>query len=206
MIELVVAMVVSGIVIVTAHEALVTVADARARAEEARVRVAQAAGARELLTTWLRAVVVDPGEVAFRERSARGGGEGTEALSFRVSDGGSLYPGSRLIRLWIALSSPGGGRGLMAEVSPRPGAGDRPDTIFLEPKAERMKVRYWGSVEGADRWIDQWPSDGGLPRVVEVLLESRIRVRLGPDGVMEAGDLEPLMTLPIVVPLDLAAW
>ena len=205
-IELVVALAVSGIVVVSAHEALVTVADARARAEETRVRVTRAAGARALLTTWLRAAVVDSAESAFGETVTRGGGERTESLTFRVSHGGSLYPGSRLIRLWVDPGSTGGSRGLLAEVSPRSGAWNGPDTLSLEPQAGSMRVRYWGSVEGADRWIDAWPSEGALPRVVEVQLGARIRVRLGPDGVVETDDLSSLMALPIVVPVGLAAW
>ncbi len=69
-----------------------------------------------------------------------------------------------------------------------------------------MRLRYWGTVDGADRWVDMWRQQDGLPRVVELRLNPVVRVRLGPGGTTDLTQLSPLMRPPIVVALAMGAW
>lgn len=205
LIELMVALTVSGVVVTAAYQGLATLTDARTRVDESREPVAHAAGARDLLTTWLRNAAQPEGSSAFAEVE-RPGISDSEMVTFVVSDGGPLYPGPRRIRLWIDSNPVTPRNGLQAEVSPRRGELAAPDTLELEENAGTMTVRYWGSVDGADRWVRTWKPDDRLPRVVEVRLEPVGVTRVGPGGTARFTALQPLLRLPLVVPIALAVW
>lgn len=205
LIELMVALVVGGLVVAAAQQGLATVSDARARAEAVRAPVARAAGARDLVTTWLRNAVQPRDARAFLEAEAATPGE-SDVVTFVVNDGGALFPGRRRIRLWVDTRSTSPRVGLLAEVSGRRGEPWAADTLLLEENAGVLDVRYWGMVDGVDRWVDTWASDETLPKVVEVRLEPVRRVRLGPGGTADVTELQSLLRLPIVVPLGMGEW
>lgn len=200
--ELVVSLVVGGVVVTAAQQAVVLATDARDRAEAARMEVARTTGGRELLSTWLRAATLRPTGLPFREDHEESWN--SESVGFLVAHGGVLYPGSRRIRLWIERG-PRGSRGLMAAVSRRRGEVGPPDTLLIEPMAERLNVRYWGAVDGAERWVEEWPTPDRLPLVVELELGTTPRIRIGPNG-GTSRDLPPLMRLPIRISPAAASW
>jgi hypothetical protein len=75
--------------------------------------------------------------------------------------------------------------------------------MLLEPMAERLSLRYWGAVDGTDRWVDEWDDPDAVPKVVELRLGTTPRVRVGP-GVAASWDLPPLLRLPVRTSLAMA--
>ena len=198
-VELLVALAVSGVVVMIAHQALTSVIDVRQRAESLRAPVVRAAGVRSLLDSWLRSTALEPGVAAFRELNRPS--DPSDEIVFTVTHGGPLYPGAREIRLWVDVDPTTPGRGLMAEVSGRQGERHRSDRIALAPNAGRVRFRYRGSVNGEEQWMEQWAREDRLPRAVEIRIEPPARVRVGPTGESPTPRIEPLLRLPLIVPI-----
>lgn len=199
LIEIAVSLVIAGIVVAGTYQAAAITMEARARVLLAGDDVVRSAGARELLSTWLHSAVLPAGVSPFRETPEDGWN--SESVVFQVADGGPLFPGARTIRLWIERD-PGRDGGLIAGVSRRPGEDGAPLTLLLEPTAERLSLRYWGTQDGTQRWVDEWLDPEALPNVVELQLSTAPRVRIGPEGA-ETRDLPPLLRLPLRIPLAL---
>jgi prepilin-type N-terminal cleavage/methylation domain-containing protein len=200
LIELSVSLVVAGLVVLGAHQAVVITTEARARVAQAGEDKVRSAGARDLLSLWLRGAVLRPDASPFQETAEPGWD--SESVVFRVEHGGALFPGRRLVRLWIERGA-GQHRGLMAAVSRGPGEAGPVHTILLEPMAERLSLRYWGAVDGTEHWVDEWDDPDALPDVVELRLGTTPRVRVGP-GVAASWDLPPLLRLPVRTPVAMA--
>ncbi len=94
----------------------------------------------------------------------------------------------------------------MAEVSGRQGEPASSDTVSLAPNAGRVTVRYWGSVDGEEQWVEEWLSDRRLPRVVEIRVEPVVRVRVGPGVRSEIPEIAPLLSVALVIPVTRENW
>jgi len=199
LIEMAVSLVIAGIVVAGTYQAAAITMEARARVLLAGDDVVRSAGARELLSTWLYSAVLPGGAPPFRESLEED--SNSESVVFQVSHGGPLFPGPRTIRLWIERGQ-GRDGGLMAGVSRGPGEDGAPLTLLLEPAAERLTLRYWGTQDGTQRWADEWLDTEALPDIVELQLGASPRVRIGPEGT-QTYDLPPLLRLPLRIPLAL---
>jgi prepilin-type N-terminal cleavage/methylation domain-containing protein len=196
LVEVLVAMVVTGIVIGAAYGVLRTAADARTRVERERREALSGPAARAALDGWLRAAAAFVGGGPFVGRDVREGPLEVDALSFAVEDGGTLYPGPRRIRLWVERGLYAARPGLLAEVAPlRPG--EPAETLSVAPAAAGLAARYRTIIEGYERWIEAWASDSVLPEAVELRVLPPPLLAADP----RAGGLPGVLRLPLVVPL-----
>ncbi|HEX8696821.1 MAG TPA: prepilin-type N-terminal cleavage/methylation domain-containing protein [Longimicrobium sp.] len=196
LVEVLVAMVVTGIVIGAAYGVLRTAADARTRVERERQEALPGPAARAVLDGWLRAAAMVEGGGPFVGRDLRDGPLEVDALSFAVEDGGALYPGPRRIRLWVERGLYAARPGLLAEVAPlRPG--EPAETLSVAPAAAGLSVRYRTIVQGYERWIEAWASDSVLPEAVELRVLPPPLLAADPG----AGGLPGVLRLPLVAPL-----
>lgn len=194
MIELMVALAVSGIVAAAAYAAVRFAADASTRLRDARAGALTGAAARLTLEGWLRAVAFVDGADRFVGLDRRGGGRPMDELTYGVTDAGPQHPGPHRIRLRVELARSARAGGLVAELTPiRAGVLTPPETIQLAPGAVGLRMRYLVRQFGKERWLDAWESSKELPRAIELQV-------LGPAGTAPGVELlPPLWTVPMVV-------
>lgn len=195
LVELLVALVVTGLVVAAAQAALAVAVDTSERTRAERSATLSGATARSALEHWLRAAAIGEGMTAFV--GARVPGEPPQdRLSFSVSDGGALHPGPHHLELWVD-ADPGTARaGLVASLTPtQASTATRADTLVLAPAALGLSVRYQVLVGGQIRWQTSWDSDRLLPRGVRLEL-------FAPPVEPRYGGLPPLWRAPITVGLS----
>jgi prepilin-type N-terminal cleavage/methylation domain-containing protein len=195
-VELLVALVVTGMVLSVAYGALHVAGQATARVRRERVAALEGPSARAALDGWLRAATLAGGSEAFvgLADGRGGGGDRTDEVSFAVLDAGSLRPGPHRVRLWIGSDSAAGRRGLLAELRPIRGVGETPaETLRVAPAATGLALRYLVRATNREWWTDAWQSYEQLPAAVE------LRVLAGP--ATGSSGLPPILALPVRVPL-----
>ncbi|HEU0300270.1 MAG TPA: prepilin-type N-terminal cleavage/methylation domain-containing protein [Longimicrobium sp.] len=192
LVEVMVALLVTGLVLGAAYAILGAVGDARIRTSAARSEALPGPAARAALDGWLRSAAVLEGAGPFVGLD-RGEPLPQDALSFAVEDGGALHPGPRRIRVWVQP-----GAGLLAEVTPlRPLEADPADTLLLAPAAAGLQARYRTRSKDELVWLDAWRSDEALPEAVE------LAVLPAPEAAAraDAGGLPRVLRIPLLVPL-----
>ncbi len=193
MIELMVALAISGIVAAAAYAAVRFAADASTRLRESRADALAATTARLTLEGWLRAAAFVDGADRFVGLDRRGEGRPLDELTFGVPDAGAHHPGPHRIRLWIDRSQSTRPTGFVAELTPiRAGVLTQPETLELAPGAVGLRLRYWVRVLNRERWVDSWESSKEPPRAIELHV-------IGPAGTAAAVELAPLWAVPMVV-------
>jgi prepilin-type N-terminal cleavage/methylation domain-containing protein len=198
LVEVIVALVISGVVAAAGYGVLAGVADGRAAVAREREAKLPGPAARGALDGWLRSAALWEGSGPFRGRDRRVGPLPLDELSFTVEDGGALYPGRRRVTLWIERDRNRPLHGLLAEVAPADRGGVvRTDTLSIAPEAAGLNVRYRTVVRMRDAWLEAWESAGVLPEAVEVaILPAPQRVN-DPTG----DGLPDVLRLPLAVPL-----
>lgn len=184
LVEVMVALVVSGLVLGAAYGVVGAVAGARERVATAREAALPGPAVRAALDGWLRSAAPLDDRYPFAGID-RGEGLPNDLLEFTAEDGGVLYPGPRRIRLWVERA------GLLAEVAPLGPGGDRTDTLPLAPGAAGLQLRYRTRSRGEPLWVGAWRGQTTLPEAVEITLVPRA----------DAGDLPRVLRLPILIPL-----
>ena len=198
MIELMVALAISGIVAAAAYAAVRFAADASTRLRESRADALAGATARLTLEGWLRAASFVDGADRFTGLDIRGQGRPLDELAFGLRDAGDHHPGSHRVRLWIDRDRSTSAAGLVAELTPiRAGVLTPPETLELAPGAIGLRARYRVRLMNRERWVDSWESSRELPRAIELQV-------IGPAGTAPAVKLAPLWTMPMVVARDWA--
>jgi prepilin-type N-terminal cleavage/methylation domain-containing protein len=195
LVELLVALVVSGLVLSLAFRAVGIAADATARVRVDQRGVLRAGAARAQLDSWLHgATLLDGSEQFLGIAGPRRDGPPLDELTFAVADAGELRPGPHRIHLWIGRDSTGLRSDLLAElVALDESARSAPETLLVAPGAAGMRVRYRGRFAGRESWAGDWGSSTQLPFGVELLL-------LPPGGTAH-GALAPILALPLTVAL-----
>lgn len=195
-IELLVALVITGMVLSAAYAGLHVATDAGVRLRRERASALGGPAAREALQEWMRAATVAGGTepfVGLRERSMDGPPH--DEVSFAIADGGVLRPGPQRLRLWIGQDSAGNRRRLLAEIVPVGRVGVRPETLEVARAAAGLAIRYRVPVAGGrQQWVDAWQSTTRLPSAMEL----RIVEAAEGEG---AQAIPPVLTLPLRVPL-----
>lgn len=199
LVEVVVALAVSGMVVASAYGVLSAAAGSRARVERERAESLTGPAARAALEAWLRAAAGVEGGGPFVGRDFRSGPVELDAAAFAVEDGGALRPGPRRVRLWVETDGRAPRRGLLAEVSSlRPG--EPAETLSVAPAAAGLSLRYRTVVQGHERWIDAWAADTLLPEAVELRVQAPPE-RVGGTGPRAADRLPDVLRIPLRVPL-----
>ena len=207
LLELLVALVVAGAAVAIGYAGLVSVSEASARSRASSQPVFAAAAARSALSAWLSSATLMEGThpQPFRGVHRTDGPTRSDQLTTAISNGGSLRPGPRRLRVWVDTDPLTPQRGPVVELAP---IGDdrlaSTDTLEIAPSATGLALRYLVLVDGRERWVDEWVSQSQLPRAVELRLLEFARARLG--AVDDVPSLPPLLTIPIVVPITLDSW
>lgn len=206
LVELVVALAVSGIVVLAAHAGLAVLTDGWARSHQAAVPVLSGASARATLESWIRRATFLPGSGPFRGTDAYRAGQSADEVSFDTGDCGALRPGPCRVRLWVEGPQAGGRRGLLAELTPVGGNSAMPaETLTVAPGATGLELRYLVPQPGGTTWRDSWESKDLLPRAVALRVSRIGAIQLGP-GATATSALAPLLQLPLVVPIETVVW
>ncbi|HVE79173.1 MAG TPA: prepilin-type N-terminal cleavage/methylation domain-containing protein [Gemmatimonadaceae bacterium] len=192
--ELLVALVVTGLVLSVAYGGLHVASDAAVRMRRERASALAGPAARAALDGWLRAATLAGGDESFVGlHGGGGGGERKDELTFTVTDAGTLRPGPHRVRLWIAGDSTVG-RGLLAELWPIHASVSVPaETLRVAPAATGLAIRYLVRTSNREWWTDTWQSDRQLPVAVE------LRV-IGNAAATGDRGLPPILALPLRVP------
>jgi len=206
LVELVVALTVSGVVVLAAHAGLAVITDSWARSRQAAAPVLGGASARAALEGWIRRATFLPGGDQFRGTDVYRAGQPADEVSFDTGDCGTLRPGPCRVRLWVERPQPGARGGLLAELSPVRGeALLPPETLTVAPGATGLELRYLVPQPGGTTWRDGWESTDLLPRAVALEISSQGPVQLGP-GAVATSPIVPLLQLPLVVPIETVVW
>lgn len=206
LIEMAVALAITGMVVAAGYAGLSVLSDTRSAAGERHRRILGAVNARSTLAQWLRSAT-DLLETAPRSTGAHP----LDEMTFVTADGGELWPGPRRVHLRVDVDPSTPPRGLVATLR-RPGGGSgAPVTVSLAPEATGVEIRYRIRRRGEWRWVGRWreeEADRALPTAVRVRLVETARIRIGPGtgGGEVEGDLAELQRLPLVVPLQVSRW
>jgi prepilin-type N-terminal cleavage/methylation domain-containing protein len=194
LLELVVALTLTGIALATGYAAFGTLADRRLTEATRSNEDARASGIRRTLRDWIAGTRVVSGEaVTFRgldDAGPRAFGEpANDEITFLTSARTPLGEGITEVRLFIDRSDSTTERGLVADLAEW--RGTRTMRIQLAPEIEGLDARYLSDILGARQWLPGWVSNTVLPAAVELRLQARTGVRL-----------HPLLALPATVPLE----
>ncbi len=195
LLELVVALAITGLVAAAAVDAARTAADAWTRVANARSRTLAAANARIALGDWIRAAVAIDDAPAVVGTSRSLGGLPRDELVVRIEDGGRLYPGPHRVHLWIGRAPGVAGSGLLAALTPLGSASSDVDTLLVAPGAGGVSLRFLARVGGRDQWLHAWDGEES-PRAVELRL-----VPVPYDVLANSVPLAPLLRSPIIAPV-----
>ena len=206
LIELVVALVVTGVVVLAAHTGLATITDGWSRSHRAALPVLNGATARSALEGWLRSATFLPGTGPFRGMDVYRAGQSSDEVTFDAGDCGTLRPGPCRVRLWVDRDPATSRTGLLAELAlMRDSLVAAIETLTVAPAVTGLELRYLVPRPRGTAWVDGWESSDVLPRAVQLHLSALEAIQLGP-GAAGASRLPPLLQLPVTVPVDGAIW
>lgn len=190
LIELIVAMAITGMTLTVGYGALSWMAGARRRTNESTDALWRAAAVRRTIEGWLAGatLAVSPDIAELRGLDGVRARLDDDEITFRTTAPTPLGTPETIVTLTIDHETETS-RGLVARFAEPHGA--RRGAITLEPRAVGLDARYLSGVSGAARWSTSWISSSVLPRGIALTLTSA------------SGDSLPAMLrLPIVVALS----
>jgi prepilin-type N-terminal cleavage/methylation domain-containing protein len=189
LIELVVAIAITGLALSAGYGVLSWMTEARRAAEERTDALWRAAAVRRAIEGWLAGatLAVAPDVAEFRGLDGVRDRLDDDAITFRTTAPTPLGGAETVVTLAIDHEGDAGSRGLVARFAEP--HGPRRTMMELEPHAVALQARYLSGVSGAERWSDSWVSTTVLPRGVEL----RISAARG-------DSLPAILRLPFVVP------
>jgi prepilin-type N-terminal cleavage/methylation domain-containing protein len=202
LVELLVALVVAGVAVAIGYAGLAQLSDAAARSQASSRSVISSAGVRSELRRWLSSATLMDGTQTFRGVHRTNGPIRADELTTAVSTGGSLRRGPHRFRLWLDVDPLTTQEGAVVELMPIGDGGPRPpDTLELSPSARGLALRYLVTVDGRERWVDEWTSQSQLPHAVELRLLEVEAATLG--AADDRQRLPPLLAMPVTLPIGL---
>jgi prepilin-type N-terminal cleavage/methylation domain-containing protein len=193
LVEVLVGMAVAALALTAGFAALSFVQDRADQAEAAMVPAIAGAATRALLTEWLagaRSRAPNRGE-RFYGLDAEQSSLPSDELVFPTTARTPLSVGTTVVRLYVDFEDSTAERGLVAELTERPG--DVPSRVELLPEVSAIELRYLPDVAEATEWLPSWVDANSLPLAVELTLSTS-----PPDS------LPTLLRLPLRVPLEAA--
>ena len=190
LLELMVALTITGFTMTAGYGAFASIIDHRARAESQIEAVTRAAAQRRVLAEWLGGarLTVDQDGPQFQGLDGAYETRPDDELTFLTTGATPLGAAETVVRLYIDRDSLTPERGLMAELSTRQGSVR--ERVEIEAHADALDLRYVTRMLGHAEWLPSWISSTVLPVGVELTLTP------------QPGDtLPPLLRLPITVPL-----
>jgi prepilin-type N-terminal cleavage/methylation domain-containing protein len=189
LVELLVALTITGMMMTAGYGALSTMVDHRERVMTVTDAVSSAAAKRRMLIGWLRgARLTIEGDATFEGLHGVDGEQPDDALTFVTNAPTPLGTGETLVRLFIDRDDKTAERGLSVALSDRKGGSVR--RIEIDPHATALEIRYLSALFGSRAWLESWVSTTVLPSAVRLIVSSQ-----QPDS------LPALLRPAIVVPL-----
>ncbi|HEY6825454.1 MAG TPA: prepilin-type N-terminal cleavage/methylation domain-containing protein, partial [Gemmatimonadaceae bacterium] len=191
LIELVVALAITGIGIASGYQAYATISDRRAIASERADAVARAFALRAMLTRWLSnaRLTIEEDDAVFRgvdtERRLGHDEAASADLVFLTSARSSVSNRGTVVHLFVARDS----GGLTADLFEW--RGPRATRLQFDPAIAGLSIEYMSSIGGRTEPTTSWVSSTILPAAV--------RLRFLPKG---TDTLPALLRLPISVRLE----
>lgn len=202
LLEMTVALVVTGLAVAAGYAGLRTLSDARAASRDVHAGVVRAANVRATLESWIQGL---DSVLAVRPRSD--GALPLDRVVFVTADGGELRPGPRRIRLRIDRDPATAVRGLVADVWPAGPSGGERESLEMAPEAVGLELRYRVERGRGHRWVDRFDPGTRTPDAVRIRLVESARIRLGPGtGAGREGGLPALLRRPLVSGVARARW
>jgi prepilin-type N-terminal cleavage/methylation domain-containing protein len=189
LIELLVALTITGLVMAAGYAALSTLIDHRARVMSATDAVATGAEKRRMLIDWLRGARLDvQGDANFEGLPGDAEDRPDDALTFVTNTPTPVSLDQTIVRLYIDRDNKTPEFGLTAALSDRRGGAAR--RIEIDRHVTGLEIRYLSGMFGKRAWLESWVSATVLPSAVRVVASS------------EQPDSMPSLLRPaIVVPL-----
>jgi prepilin-type N-terminal cleavage/methylation domain-containing protein len=184
LVELLVALALTGIVVLLAHALLAEVGEATARARAIAHELDAAGNRRAWLLRAFANVTVGSAPVrGFEGRDGRDGDREADRVAFFTRLPVDSVDGERAVRLWLL------GDGLAAEVRLPPGPRDAvPDTLILAEGLRAFGADYLIEYGADSRWVWEWVSPVSAPLAVRLRLEyarggaDTLLLHVGPRG------------------------
>jgi len=193
LVELVVALTVTGVTVATGWAALGAVADARERllARAAADETTRAALVRRQLVAWIEGAHVTGEEDAppFQVADHTHRGRADDELRFLTGAATPLGRGPVVVRLLIDRDPRTPETGLVAELEDRWTA--RRARVELDAAVVALDVRCASAMRGRHEWLASWLSGTVVPQGVELRL-----------GAVTADRLAPLLRVPVTVAIE----
>ncbi len=190
LIELVVALTITGLAMAAGYGALGAIVDNRRGVDAASAAVARATAERGMLESWLAGahLTVEEGGPAFRGLDGVSGDSADDELTVLTNAPTPIGAGETILRIYVDRDERTLERGLTAAFVEWRGTATRP--LEIDPRVTGLDIRYRSSLLSGAAWLPSWISTSVLPSGAEVTLSGD-----GPDT------LPALLRLPIVVPL-----
>ena len=190
LIELVVALTITGLTMAAGYGALGSVIDHRHQVEQVAAAVQGAAAERDMLVSWLAGahLTVEEGGPSFRGLDGTSGDSADDELTVLTTAPTPLGTGETIVRLYVDRDERTPERGLTATFTEWRGVASQRSE--LDRRVTGLHIRYRSSLLSGAAWLPSWISSSVLPAGAEVTLSGD-----GPDS------LPALLRLPIVVPL-----
>ncbi len=191
LLELVVALTITGMAATTGYSALTTLATHGERAGAVLDTSLRAAAERRTLSHWLAGswLSIEESGPPFRGLDGVDEGRPSDDLTFLTTASTSLGSGGTVIRLYVDRDSTTPERGLVAELSRWPnGATGR---LEIDPRVDGFDSRYFTRMLDQAEWLPSWISNTVLPGAVE------LRLFPAPSDTLPA-----LLALPLIVPTE----
>lgn len=190
LLELVVALTITGIAVSVGYAAFATALDHRARAEAVLAEDLRAANLRRMLGEWLAGarLTLEEGP-GFRGLDGSYGmgpvAEADDMLTILTTAPTPIAAAQVVLSLRIDRDSLTPATGLVADLRPWPSGVGK--TVELSAEVHGLDIRYFSIPLGDRGWLGSWVSKSLLPSGIEVTL---------------SGDsLAPLLRLPLLVPV-----
>lgn len=176
LLELIVALVVTGTAATIGYSAFGAVSDQHDRVSAALEQTVREAEIRATLAEWLRSAAVDEPH-PFVGLDRRWGARDDDQLTFQTSGSARPYSEPGVLRLRIDRDPGTPEVGLVAERLD--GRGRTTDRMEVIGTADRLQIRYlYGGRE--PRWVDGWVSSSVLPEGVELTAGSPTQETVAP--------------------------
>ena len=188
LIELLVALTITGLVLAAGYAAFSTIADRREAIAAITEEAVRAASVRATLSDWLAGARMDiqSSQETFRGLDGVSDDLPDDQLTFLTAAGTPLGERETIVRLLIDRDEATPERGLVAELSDRRRRALR--RLELLPAASSLDLQYLFGMQGARRWLPSWISSSVMPVGIQATI-----------GAVSTDSLPPLFRLPIVV-------
>jgi len=195
MVELLAALVVTGLAATIGTATLALLSDRRAPLRQASSATERSAAVRRTLIAWIedahgaRSPFSGAGAAGFQLLDLTSRGGPADELLFTTTAATPLGSADAMVRLYVDADPRTPERGLVAELSPW--AGGPATRMELDSTVTGLDVQCLTDVGGAPRWLPSFISPQRVPRGVELRLRAA-----------RPGDLDPLLALPIRVVVE----